>query len=168
MWCKKQQVGGTEYSMLVKLKQPIQLYFKDTATEGRMKLYNFSEYQWSVVKSILGLLEGIDQVTTTLSGERYSMLSWCLPLLFSLHDTAKPDKKNDTVLSAIKQKFTKQLNLRFELNVLEMDSPMVFSAALYPCFHWLSFLSKSQQFALLELVVNPAERISYSTACTTN
>ena len=30
-------------------------------------------------------------------------------------DTAKPDKNDNTVLSAIKQKFTEQLSLQFEL-----------------------------------------------------
>ena len=72
---------------LVQLKQPIRLYLEDTMTEGEMKSHELSEHQWSVVKSILSLLEGVDQVTTTLSGERYSTLSWCLPLLFGLHDS---------------------------------------------------------------------------------
>ena len=67
-----------------------------------MKSYDLSEHRWSVVRSILKLLEGVDQVTTTLSGEKYSMLSWCLPLLFGLCDTAKPDKNDNTVSSAIK------------------------------------------------------------------
>ena len=56
-------------------------------------------------ESILSLLEGFDQVTMTLSGERYSTystLSWRLPLLFALHDIAKSDKNGNTVLSATK------------------------------------------------------------------
>ena len=91
---------------LVQLKQPIRLYLEDTMTEDEMKLYDLSDHQWSVVKNILNLLEEVDQVTTTLSGERYSTLSWCLPLLFGLRDTAKPDKNDNAVLSAIKRKFT--------------------------------------------------------------
>ena len=88
---------------LVQLKQPIRLYLEDTMTEGEMKWYDLSKHQWSVVKSILSLLlEWVDQVTTTLSGKRYSTLSWYLPLLFGLRDTAKPDKNDNTVLSAIK------------------------------------------------------------------
>ena len=51
-------------------------------------------------ESILSVLEGFDQVTTTLSRERYSTLSWCLPLLFAIHDIAKADKNDNTVLSA--------------------------------------------------------------------
>ena len=90
-------------------------------------------------------VRGVDQITTTLYGEMYSMLPWCMPLLFGLHDTEKPDKNDNTVLSAIKQNFTEQLNLQFELNALEMDSPMIFSAVLDPCFLRLSFLSESQQ-----------------------
>ena len=53
-------------------------------------------------ESIQSMLEGFDQVTTTLSGERYSTLSWCLPLLFAIHDIAKTDKNDNTVLSATK------------------------------------------------------------------
>ena len=87
---------------LVQLKQPIHLYLENTMTEVEMKSYTLSDHQWSIMKSILSLLEGVDRVTTTLSGERYSTLSWCLPLLFGLRDTAKPDKSHNTVLSAIK------------------------------------------------------------------
>ena len=81
--CVVQEVAtrwnGTFYMMqrLVQLKQPIRLYLEDTITEGEIKWYDLSEHQWSVVKSILSLLEGVDQVTTTLSGKRYSTLSWC-------------------------------------------------------------------------------------------
>ena len=82
--------------------------------------------------------------------------------------TAKADKSDNTVLSAINRKFTEQLNLRFELNVLEMDSPMIFSTALDPHFHRLSFLSESQQSELLELLVSAAESITCNTASTTN
>ena len=69
--------NSTFYMMqrLVQLKQPIRLYLEDTITEGEMKSYELGEHQWSVVKSILSLLEGVDRVTTTLSGERYSTLS---------------------------------------------------------------------------------------------
>ena len=153
---------------LVQLKQPIRLYLEDTMTEDEMKSYDLSDHQWSVVKSILNLLEGVDQVTITLSGERYSTLSWCLPLLFGLRDTAKPDKNDNTVLSAIKRKFTEQLNLRFELNALEMDSPMIFSAALDPRFRRLSFLTELQQSELLEVLVSAVESIGCSTTSTTN
>ena len=82
--------------------------------------------------------------------------------------TAKADKSDNTVLSAINRKFTEQLNLRFELNVLEMDSPMIFSTALDQHFHRLSFLSESQQSELLELLVSAAESITCNTASTTN
>jgi len=54
-----------------------------------IKMFDLTDHQWLFVKSILSLLEAVDQVTTTLSGERYSTLSWCLPLLFDLHEEAK-------------------------------------------------------------------------------
>jgi len=126
--------NSTFYMMqrLVQLKQPIRLYLEDTMSEDEVKSYDLSDHQWSVVKSILSLLEGVDQVTKTLSGERYSTLSWCLPLLFGLRETSKSDRSDNNVLSAIKKKLTEQLNARFELNALKMDSPMVFSTALDP------------------------------------
>ena len=162
--------NGTFYMMqrLVQLKQPIRFYLKDTMTEDEKKSYDLTDHQWSVVKSILSLLEGVDQVTTTLSGERYSTLSWCLPLLFGLRDTAKPDRNDNTVLFAIKQKLTEQLNLRFELNTLQMDSPMVFSTALDPRFHMLSFLSESKQSELVEALVSAAESNGCNTTGATN
>ena len=146
----------------------MRFYLEDTMTEDEKKSYYLTDHQWSVVKSILSLLEGVDQVTTTLSGERYSTVSWCLPLLFGLRDTAKPDRNDNTVLSAIKRKLTEQLNLRFELNTLEMDSPMVFSTALDPRFRRLSFLSDSQQSELVEAIVSAAESTGCNTTGATN
>jgi len=97
--------NSTFYMMqrLVQLKQLIRLYLKDTMSEDEVKSYDLSDHQWSVVKSILSLLEGVDQVTKTLSGERYSTFSWCLPLLFGLRDTSKSERSDNNVLSAIKK-----------------------------------------------------------------
>ena len=61
-----------------------------------------------------------------------------------------------------------QLNARFELNVLQMDSPMVFSTALDPRFRKMLFLSESQQSELMEALVNVAESIRFSTAGSTD
>ena len=47
---------------------------------------------------VLNLLEDVDGVTTTLSGEKYSTLSWCLPLLFGLRDMAKFDEHDCMIL----------------------------------------------------------------------
>ena len=73
-------------------------------TKDEMKSYILSDHQQIVMKSILSLLEGIDQVTATLPGEKYSTLPWCtcLPLLFGLCDTIKPNKNDNAFLSAIK------------------------------------------------------------------
>ena len=92
----------------------------------------------------------------------------CLPLLFGLRDTVKPDRNDNTVLSAIKRNLTKQLNLQCELNTLEMGSPMVFSTALDPRFRRLSFLSESQQSELVKALVNAAESIGCNTTGATN
>ena len=137
-------------------------------TKVEMKSYTLSDHQWSIMKSILSLLEGVYQVITTLSGERYPTLSWCLLLLLGLSHTAKPDKNDNTVLPAIKQKFADQLNLRFELNTLEVDSPMVLSSALDPRFCKLSFISESQQSQLLEVLASGAESAGCNKAKSTN
>ena len=62
-------------------------------TEVDRRSYDLSDSQWANAKGVLNLLEAIDQVTATLSGEKYSTLSWCLPLLFGLREAAKPDEK---------------------------------------------------------------------------
>ena len=71
-----------------------------------MKSYDLSEHQWSVVKSILSLLEGLIRLP-----EHYlvkdTVHCHSASLFFSLCDTVKPDKNDNPVLSAIKQKFTK-------------------------------------------------------------
>jgi len=82
--------------------------------------YDLSDVEWAMVKSVLNLLEAVDGVTTALSGEKYSTLSWCLPLLFGLRDAAKCDENDCMILVGIK-KLTNQLNERFHLDELEMD-----------------------------------------------
>ncbi len=65
---------------LVQLKQPIRLYLEDSMSEREQASYDLSDVQWAMAKSVLNLLEAVDGVTTVLSGEKYSTLSWCLPL----------------------------------------------------------------------------------------
>ena len=83
-------------------------------------------------KGVLNLLEAINQVTITLLGEKYSTLSWCLPLRFGLREAAKPDENDSSTLSAIKTKLIEQLDEHFKLKKLKMNSPMVMTAALEP------------------------------------
>ena len=40
-------------------------------TEVDRRSYDLSDSQWANAKGVLNLLEAIDQVTTTLSGEKY-------------------------------------------------------------------------------------------------
>ena len=144
---------------LVVLKQPIRLYLEDVMNETDRKSYDLTDSQWSVVKGLLSILEAVDQVTITLSGEKYSTLSWCLPLLFGLRDAAKQEENDSTTLSGIKRKLTDQLNQRFKLNNLEMSSALVLAAALDPRFRKLSFLSKSEQDKLQRMLLQKASNV---------
>ena len=128
---------------LVLLNQPIWLYLEDSMSEQDRASYDLSDVEWAMVKSVLNLLEAVDGVTTALSGEKYSTLSWCLPLLFGLRDAAKCDE-NDCMIQVGIKKLTNQLNERFHLDELEMDSPPVLAAALDPRFRKLSLLSNSE------------------------
>ena len=144
---------------LVVLKQPIRLYLEDAMNETDQKSYDLTDSQWSVVKGLLSILEAVDQVTITLSGKKYSTLSWCLPLLFGLRDAAKQEENDSTTLSGIKRKLTDQLNQRFKLNNLEMSSALVLAAALDPRFRKLSFLSKSEQDKLQRILLQKASNV---------
>ena len=135
---------------LVLLKQPIHLYLEDTMTEVDRRSYDLSDSQWANAKGVLNLLEAIDQVTTTLSGEKHSTLSWCLPLLFGLREAAKPDENDSSTLSSIKTKLIEQLD---ELKKLKMDSPMVMAAALDPRFRKLLFLSDEERYEVQRVLI---------------
>lgn len=115
--------------------------------------YDLSDAEWAMVKSVLNLLEAVDGVTTALSGEKHSTLSWCLPLLYGLHDAARRDGNGYMILVGIKKKLSDQLNEHFCLDELEMDSPPVLAAALDPCFRKLSFLSNVERSELHEILV---------------
>ena len=121
--------------------------------------YDLTDSQWSVVKGLLSILEAVDQVTITLSGEKYSTLLWCLPLLFGLHDAAKQEENDSTTLSGIKRKLTDQLNQHFKLNNLEMSSALVLAAPLDPHFCKLSFLSKSEQDKLQRILLQKPSNV---------
>ena len=136
---------------LALLKQPIR-----SMSEQDRASYDLSDVEWAMVKSVLNLLEAVDGVTTALSGEKYSTLSWCLPLLFGLRDAAKCDENDCMILVGIKKKLTNQLNECFHLDELEMDSPPVLAAALDPRFRKLSFLSNAERSEVHEILVEKA------------
>ena len=52
-------------------EQPIRLYLEDSMSEQDQASYDLSDAEWAMVKPV-------DGVTTALSGEKYSTLSWCL------------------------------------------------------------------------------------------
>ena len=149
---------------LVVLKQPIRLYLEDTMDEIDRKSYDLTDSQWSIAKGLLSLLEAVDQVTVTLSGEKYSTLSWCLPLLFGLRDAAKQEESDSVMLSGIKRRLTDQLNERFKLKSLDISSPIVLAAALDPRFHKLSFLSNSERDKLERILLEKASNVNIGVA----
>lgn len=89
-----------------------------------------TDSQWSIAKGLLNLLEAVDQVTVTLSGEKYSTLSWCLPLLFGLCDAAKEEEGDSVMLCGIKRRLTNQQNECFKLKTFDINSPLVLATAL--------------------------------------
>ena len=147
---------------LVLLKQPIQLYLEDSMPERERASFDLSDVEWVMAKSVLTLLESVDGVTTTLSGEKYSMLSWCLPLLFGLRDAAKCDGHDCMTLAGIKKKLTSELNRRFQLDSLKMDSPLVLAAALDPHFRKLTFFSDEEQDTVYGVLVEKASALECS------
>ena len=96
-------------------------------------------------------MEAIDQVTATLSGEK-----WCLPLLHGLHEAAKPDENDSSTLSGIK-KLIEQLDECFKLKKHKTNSPMVMAAALDPRFRKLSFSSDEERHEVQRVLI---EKIS--------
>jgi len=106
-------------------------------------MFDLTDHQWSFVKIILSLLEAVDQVTTTLSGERYPGAYLCCLVCVRKQSLIK------MTMSFCLESSASSLSSRFHLDALEMDSPIVLSAVLDPRFHKLSFLSESQQAKLL-------------------
>ena len=146
---------------LVLLKQPIRLFLEDSMPERERASFDLSDVEWVMARSVLNLLEAVDGVTSTLSGEKYSTLSWCLPLLFGLCDAAKCDGHDCIILAGIKKKLTSELNEHFHLDNLKMDSPLVLAAALDPCFRKLSFFSSAEQDKVHDVLVEKASTYMY-------
>ena len=134
---------------LVKLKQPIRLYLEDTLTDREIGSFDLSDVEWGIAKNILEAVDG----TTTLSGEKYYTLSWCLPISMGLRDSAKWDEQDSVILTGIKKKLTDQLNWRFNLDKLKLNSSMILSTALDPRFRKLSFLTCEQRDEVCNILV---------------
>ena len=111
-----------------------------------------------MAKSVLDLLEEVDEVTTKLSGEKYSTLSWYLPLLFGLLKSTKCHDADSTLLTTIKKKLKAELLVRFDLDDLDMDSLPVLAAALDPRFRKLPFLEDEQRSKVQDILVAKAEK----------
>ena len=141
---------------LVFLKQPIRLYLEDTMDEVDRRSYDLTDNQWAVAKALLNLLESVDQVTTTLSGEKYSTLSWCLPLMYGLRKVAEPDHNDSSTVRSVKANLIEQLDRRFNLRHLKVDSPVVLAAALDPRFRKLNFLSTEERLQLKSVLIDKA------------
>ena len=134
----------------VQLKQPIRLYLEDTLTDRGIGPFDLSDVEWGIAKNIL---EAVDGVTTTLSGEKYYTLSWCLPLLMGLRHSAKWDEQDSVIITGIKKKLKDQLNWRFNLDKLKINSSMILSTALDPRFRKLSFLTCEQRDEVCNILV---------------
>ena len=135
-------------------KQPMCLYLEDVMDEVYRRSYDLTDNQWAIANAILNLLELVDQVTTTLSGEKYSTLSWCLPLLFGLRKAAEPEDNDSSTVRSTKTNLTEQMDRRFSLTNLEIDSPVVLAAALDPRFCKLTFLSAEQRLELKSILMD--------------
>ena len=111
-------------------------------------------------KSLLDLLEAVDEVTTTLCGEKYSTISWYLPLLFGLLEATEPAEHDSQLLKSLKNKLKTELLSRFNLKTLKMDSLPVLAAALDPRFKRLTFLTAAQQQEVGEALMEKANEDS--------
>ena len=105
-------------------------------------------------QKILNILEAVDGVTSALSGEKYSTLSWCLSLLIGLRDIAKWNEQDSVILTGIKKRLTDQLNGRFHLDKLIINSSMILSTALDPRFRKLAFLTSEQRDEVYNILVD--------------
>lgn len=121
-----------------------------------IEFFDLSDVEWGIAKNILNILEAVDGVTIILSDEKYSTLSWCLPILIGLRDIAKCDEHDSVILTGIKKKLTHQLNERFQLDELKVNSCAILSTALDPRFRKLAFLTSQQWDELHEILVDKA------------
>ena len=63
---------------------------------------------WRLARQLLGVLSRMDLVTKCLGGERYSTLSWCLPLMSSLAAYCKEDVEDERlIVTSLKAPSTK-------------------------------------------------------------
>ena len=114
---------------------------------------------------IPSVLEAVDTVTTLLSGEKYSMLSLALPLMFGLRNSMQITENDPTVVSTIKRCLKEQLTGRFHLDDLELGSAPVIAAATDPRFRKLSFLTDDQQKKVRDILMERASGISSCNDC---
>ena len=147
---------------LVELQSPLQLLLADM-TDKERKTLELPSTCWETAKQLLSILRKVDSVTTHLGGEKYSTLSWYLPLLTGLKaacindDDSDDDEGDDELLavSSLKKRLHDRIEHRFNLNGLHSDSLYVLAAVLDPRFRDLKY-SPQQRDSIEETLVHEA------------
>ena len=95
---------------------------------------------WRLAKQLLGVLSRVDLVTRCLGGERYSTLSWCLPLMSSLAAYCKEDVEDERlIVTSLKAHLHKSLEKHFMLSNTAATNYSAPAAAMDPRFRDLTF-----------------------------
>ena len=143
---------------LVELRTPIQLVLADMPDKARQNL-DLTVTEWTTAKLLLAALSCVDEVTKHLGGEKYSTLSWHLPLLSSLCtfcDDLNSDDDEPLLVTTAKSRLGNNVNRRFELDSTRSTSIYAMATALDPRFRDLKCMTNACRAGVKDALISAA------------
>ena len=144
---------------LIKLRWPVTAVLSDEEVTKRNDRYlDLKSEQWNLAEDLVKVLEPFNVVTTFLSYEENVSISSVFPLLHGLLDQLKPST-DSSAIRQFKDKVSQEIKRRWELDSVDVSSPLLISAALDPRFRNLTFtkIDDAEKEELKEKIIELAE-----------
>ena len=152
---------NSAYLMLARLverRTPIRLVLADMPDKARQNL-DLTVTEWTTAKLLLAALSCVDEVTKQLGGEKYSTLSWHLPLLSSLCtfcDDLNSDDDEPLLVTTAKSRLGNNVNRRFALDSTHSTSIYAMATALDPRFRDLKCMTNACRAGVNDALISAA------------
>ena len=147
---------------LLKLRWPVTAVLSDEEVTKRSDhSLDLKSEQWKLAEDLVKILEPFNIATTFLSYEENVSISSVFPILHGLIDQLKPsiDPADSTAICQFKEKVSQEIKRRWELDSIDITSPLLLTSAIDPRFRQLTFtkLEEANSKDLKEKIIEYAE-----------
>ena len=136
---------------LLKLRWPVTAVLSDEDVTKRNDRYlDLKNEQWNLAEDLIKVFEPFSVATSFLSYEENVSVSSVFAILHGLLDQLKSsvDDDDSPVIRQFKDKVPKQIKERWELECVDVSTPLLLTSALDPRFRQLIFLKLKDKIVL--------------------